>query len=235
MINFIGVGGAFTIELSNCSAYYRYNEDSMILIDCGENIFERILKFHLLDNIKKLNIIITHFHSDHVGSLGSLLFYCNKIGINNVNVIYPDKDRLTSLIEIFGVQKAGALLFTPDEVEDFEITPYKQEHSHMESFGYLIKINGKTIYYSGDTKIIPETILNRFLKEEIDYFYQDVRLDENDYHISLKELKELIPSHLRKKVYCMHFSSTEEMNVVGSNDFKLVKRMMNNGNTKPSK
>ena len=80
MLSFLGIGGAFNVNLKNCSAFYKVNK-KLILIDCGESIFEEILNKNILDDIEDLTIIITHFHSDHVGSLGSLIFYSDKINI----------------------------------------------------------------------------------------------------------------------------------------------------------
>ena len=47
----------------------------MILIDCGETIARKIIKEYILDGIEELYILISHTHSDHIISLGTLLFY----------------------------------------------------------------------------------------------------------------------------------------------------------------
>lgn len=212
MLSFIGVGNAFSYQLGNCSAFYKEN-DSMLLIDCGESVFESILSNELLDGIQNLYVLITHFHSDHVGSLGSLMFYCDKIGIKNVNVMYPDLDKVNQLIEIFGVNKCNYKLIRPSDLGIVEIS---QSHSFMQCYGYVFQINGKRIYYSGDTKIVPEFIVNMLLDREIDCFYQDVRINENVYHISLEELTRIIPINYREKVECMHYDE---------NDKHKIKRM----------
>ena len=223
MLTFIGIGSAFATELHNCSAYYKENK-KLILIDCGENIFEQILKLNILNDVNKLDIILTHFHSDHVGSLGSLLFYCDKIGLNNVNIIYPNLKKLNLLIKLFGVEKCNFKIVKPIDYKEFYIREYPQEHSFMESFGYLIEINGKVIYYSGDTKSISKEILKLLLDNKIDYFYQDVRKDLNEYHISIDELSAVIPKQFWKKINCMHFNSIEEMLEIESRGFSIVKK-----------
>lgn len=223
MLTFIGTGGAFATDLHNCSAYYK-EKGNLILIDCGESIFEQILKLNLLDDIKKIDIIITHFHSDHVGSLGTLLFYCDKIGIKNVNVIYPNQNKLNLLIKLFGVERCNFKTLNPCDCKDFYIKEYPQEHYSMEAFGYLIKTNGKIIYYSGDTKSVPKEVLNLLLEDKIDYFYQDLRKDLNDYHICIEEISNMIPKKYFKKINCMHFNSEEEISEIESKGFSIVKK-----------
>ena len=74
MLKFIGTGSAFNQDLGNTSAYIKDGE-TLLLIDCGETVFQRIKEIKLLDDVKKVYIVITHNHSDHIGSLGSLVEY----------------------------------------------------------------------------------------------------------------------------------------------------------------
>ena len=46
----------------------------------------------------------------------------------------------------------------------------------IEAYGYIIKLDGKTIYYSGDTRSLPDEVFDLLIKGNIDYFFQDVRL-----------------------------------------------------------
>ena len=76
-LKFIGRGSAFTKDEVNNSAYFIKN-NTMVLFDCGADVFKQIINHKLLNqpNINKLLIIITHTHDDHIGSLMSLLEYC---------------------------------------------------------------------------------------------------------------------------------------------------------------
>lgn len=226
MLSFIGVGNAFNYDDGNCSAFYKDN-NKMLLIDCGENIFEKILQYNLLDGIDNLNILITHFHSDHIGSLGSLLFYADKINIKNVVVAYPNLVKLNELINLFGVQECKITLTTPEQLSDFKIKSIKQEHAIIEAYGYLINIMKNIIYYSGDTKIIPVEILEMFNNSNINYFYQDVSMNINRYHISINELEKLIPFDKRKNINCMHIESEFGKSQVCEKGFSLVKKYRN--------
>ena len=69
-LKFLGRGAAFNPKEGNNSAYFIEN-NQLFLIDCGENIFERLVENGLLESVESINLMITHTHSDHVGSLGS--------------------------------------------------------------------------------------------------------------------------------------------------------------------
>jgi hypothetical protein len=47
-LKFIGTGSAFNTNLGNTSAYIKYDND-LLLIDCGESIFERLIKNDILN------------------------------------------------------------------------------------------------------------------------------------------------------------------------------------------
>ena len=87
-LNFLGRGSAFNPKEGNTSAYFIENNE-LFLIDCGEDIFERIIKNNVLKDIEKINALITHTHSDHIGSLGSLIMYSYYIIKKKVNIILP--------------------------------------------------------------------------------------------------------------------------------------------------
>lgn len=74
-IHVLGYGGAFDYETEGHSAFYiQFMDNKPFLVDCGATVLPKLMK-HLKKNtsrfVKENDIIITHTHEDHVGSLSN--------------------------------------------------------------------------------------------------------------------------------------------------------------------
>lgn len=233
MLNFIGCGNAFNTQLGNNSAFIKKGK-VLFLIDCGSSTFSRIQQKNLLADVDEICVLITHTHSDHIGSLGDLIFYgyysINKPNIPNVHVYAPSDLNIQALLKKMGVQKN---VYTLTEIEktceikydDFRISFESISVKHIKElncYGYIIHFENKTIYYSGDCYEIPKTILKQLHEGEFEQFYQDTcQADIKDnVHLSLRKLDELIEKNSRHHVFCMHLDEDfdrEEANALGFN------------------
>ena len=221
MLKFLGTGNAFSEH--NTSAYF-IKDKSLYLFDCGETVFTDIKKHHLLENIDKVNVFLTHLHSDHSGSIGSLLFHLasKDFPIENVRVYFPEPDKIYNLLELFDVQDLCTYVSQKD-AENLGVIPVSQKHNRITSYGYLFSVNGKTGYFSGDTQEIPAEVLDLFKAGKIDKMYVDTCFDEkNEYHLYYKKLEDYIPKNLRKKVTCMHLKDGFNKNLL--NDFNIAEK-----------
>ena len=72
---FTGRGAAFNVLEGNTNAYFIENE-TLFLLDCGEGMFAHLKTHNILNKIKEVYVYISHTHSDHCGSLGTLGLYC---------------------------------------------------------------------------------------------------------------------------------------------------------------
>lgn len=232
MLNFIGTGGAFSNKYVNNSAYYLLN-NKLVLFDCGETVFHEILKLDIInDNINCIDIIITHFHSDHVGSLGSLLFYCRFKKIKEVNVIFPIRELPYSLLRIYGISEELFNVKTPSEISDYYLKEYNQMHGDVDSQGNIIPmpsygyhlINGEdNFFYSGDTCCIDDIVLEKFRNKEIKYLYHEVTNDGYRAHLQLDELVSLIKLEERNRVICMHLGDGVDVGKIKKLGFRSVR------------
>lgn len=229
MLKFIGNGSAFNTKLGNNNAFIK-RENELFLIDCGSTNFSRMIDKGILDGVEKITVLQTHLHADHVGSLGDLVGYA--FNCMNIKVTILTPSALTADVKAI-LNKVGVpeSCYTSIEIGDSYspqelvgitfIKPFLVKHvPHLICFAYLLHIEGKQIYYSGDCNMIPEQILTMMLEDKIDLFYQDTsKADfEGNVHLSLRQLTENIPSKLRHKVFCMHLDpifSVEEANELG--------------------
>ena len=76
----------------------------------------------------------------------------------------------------------------------------------MDSYGYIIEISKKKVYFSGDAVNIPDEVLNQLETNQLDRIYQDTSSEEheNPTHCSFNQLKQLVKEEYRHKVYCVH-------------------------------
>lgn len=237
MLKFIGIGSAFNTDLGNTSAYIK-KEDSMLLIDCGGTVFHELQKQKLLEGINHIYIVITHTHPDHVGSVGEVIFHFYYLLGKKSTIIYPHKEHITKFLESVGVSEEMYELLSMTHVnqeiyiQDQHLGEIGIRHipvTHVETieaYGFMLKIQGKTLYYSGDANKLPIEVLQGLQDDKIDAIYHDTcGLDyEGNSHMSLKKLKEIIEEPYRGKVYCMHLDKHITKEAILEEGFKVVKR-----------
>ena len=229
---FLGRGSSFNTSEGNTSAYF-IDKNELFLIDCGESIFERIIEKGLLNDVDCVNVMITHTHSDHVGSIGSLIMYCYYVIKKNVNIIISRdslyKDDIIDLIRIFGCTSDMYRIVYEDEYNDYDmfnsINFVKTNHvKEIPSYGILFDTNNGIVYYSGDTSDLNNVsdLINSDL--DIDKIYVDTTSSDvvNNVHVFIGNLNELVSKSLKKRVYCMHINDKKCIDMVMEYGFNVV-------------
>ncbi len=97
-------------------------------------------------------LVLSHAHQDHFG----LIKYVNEtcriyLGkatkkLIEITCIFTNQDWKLSNLQHF---ESGKPFF----IGDIEVTPYLMDHSAFDSYAFLIKANGKSLFYSGDFRI----------------------------------------------------------------------------------
>ena len=227
-LTFLGRGSAYHLMEKDTAAYYCKNK-KMILLDCGETVFKTVIRTHLLEEVEDLYIVITHMHSDHVGSLAGLVGFYNWKFQRKAKVFFPEKDNMVTFLQLQGMVEGQVYDLVKEDtlrIPDLglEIIPHVTRHAtNISCFSYLFHFEqGNEIFYSGDSKIVFDGVVPFLTKGGI--LYQDVCLSEDEGcpHMSAKSLACIIPEKLRNQVYCIHISGDQYEKTVSDLGFQMV-------------
>lgn len=238
MLKFIGTGSAFNTDMGNTSAYIKQN-GTLFLLDCGETAFARMKQLNLFDEVENVYIAITHMHSDHVGSLASLIAYLNifkdivpTIVITNEDSAEAQEQNFRTYLSVMGIGEDDYDFSYGDMLEDVleglkKVELVEITHSKaVTSYAIELYFEDKVIYYVGDN-IDKEYLSN--LSQTItlnDIIYTDCT--NRDYagrvHIMLDELAEIFTEAQREQVFCMHFDSYGVYSDARNLGFKTVNK-----------
>lgn len=213
-LKFLGADSGFGEK--NTSAYFE-TEKSFNLIDCGYSVFNILKEKFDFKKYEEINIIVTHLHNDHAGSLSQFILYLWFIFNKKVNVI-SKCEKLVDYLDITGTPKESYTLLssTPD------IELIKTTHSPLlDTYGFNLKLDNKSIIYTSDT-----STLNPFYPylKDTDELYVDVS-KFGGIHIKIDDaLNELIKINSTKtNVYLMHLDDKEYITKVIGNELSIVK------------
>lgn len=227
MLKFLGRGSAFNTDEGNTSAYY-LKDDVLLLIDCGTDVFKKVKDKGLLDACNTIYVAITHLHSDHAGSLSSVIEYCYYKFNKTVTIIFPSKKDIIDKLKSDGVDPELYNIHTSSLISDklgLSLRAVKTVHvDNLKCYSYTILFsNGTYVYYSGDTSM-PADKLIYILNMNNSIIYHDCCVFDYDgnVHTSLRLLCEAIPEHLRYKVYCMHFDYSVTIDKAKECGFNIV-------------
>jgi len=221
-LNFLGRGAAFNPKEGNTSACFREGSE-LFLIDCGESVFAKLMEQNLLQGITKINLMLTHTHSDHVGSLGTLAMYSffnMKVPLNiivNYDAAEKQKESIQNVLSVFGCTEPMTT-FTEAQTLDNKYQSFSSmrffqtEHvKEINSFGIGLITEKGLVYYSGDTSETKQIVDILNSGKQIDKIYVDVNTANypGKVHLNIDELAQQIPQEQRNKIYCMHFNNDE--------------------------
>jgi len=224
-LRFIGNGSAFNTELG-CNSGYILKGSSLVLFDCGGDVFSRLKHMNILTKeTKSVTVFITHLHPDHVGSLGDLIYFCFFI-LNIKARVVTTEPSLKTLLGLMGVTKEVVVNEKTLDLYDLKIATFNNIHTinnedlgdisyepvevkhypTLRSAGYLVDVDNTTIYFSGDSCEMPVKVIHKLIDGEIDELYQDTCDHEfnGNPHFPINKLVEVIPKEFRNKVFCMH-------------------------------
>lgn len=243
-LNFTGRGAMLNPNEGNNAAYFEDN-NNFFLIDCGEDVAGKLIRMGKLDQDKNYYVFITHTHGDHIGSIGTLQQYLYWVRGKKLKIVFGNGMRyandILAIMNSFGIVQGTYDIVNTRMLNDISpmfsrIRYVESTHGDtpLKSASIIIETDNGNILYTGDiadSRVIREFLTNNF-PDTIDKIYVDTSLEKNSVHLSLEELRRVIPIGLSEKVYCMHLSSKELIpeiyrwgfNVVQSDKSNLMHR-----------
>lgn len=232
-LKFIGRGAAFNAEEGNTNAYFVENE-TLFLLDCGEGMFAHLKTHNILNKIKEVYVYISHTHSDHCGSLGTLGLYCQFVLKNKLKIVVPHDEvyveSLRMLMTIFGnTDNAYECIY--EETLDYKFNTFDTirydftKHDFMlTSYSFVIETKQGAIFYSADTRIVDNVLHFINTHSDIDKIYMEVTDVNNnmDIHLYVDRFIEAIPIHVKDKIWMMHLRGESCKQKVLEEGLKIV-------------
>ena len=199
-LTFLGSDSGFGDK--NNSSYIE-EKNKLILIDCGFTVFNEIKRKFDFNKFEKIEIIITHLHNDHAGSLSQLILYLYFIYNKKITVV-SRCNNIKQYLDITGTPPEAYEL--KDSLENLKFI--KTEHTkYLDAYGFFLNLNNKKIIYTGDTNTIEP-----FLKDldGANEFYIDVSR-YGGAHIKIDNVIELLVNLKNKgiEVVLMHTDDKE--------------------------
>ena len=213
ILSFIGSDSGYGDN--NNSAYIELN-NKIIIIDCGMTVFNTLKKKINFNNYTDIEIIITHLHNDHAGSLSQLILYLWFVYNKKAKVISACK-HIKEYLKITGTPDEAYILTNTDDNIQFIETEHVQ---HIDCYGFTLKIGDRRIVYTGDTKILEPFL--PYIKDANELYVDvskngGVHLQFDDIRQELRRIKEN-----GTNIYLMHIDDREYISNKSNNEFEIV-------------
>ena len=232
-LHFLGRGAAFYAEEGNTAAYF-VEDKKLFLIDCGETIFAHLKEHRILEQVEEVYAVISHTHSDHCGSIGSLGLYCQFVLKNKLKLIIPHDAAYTrslrDLMNIFGNTENAYELIYEEKLDgmfrNFSKVRYqKTRHDYvLTCFSFVFETDKGAVFYSSDTRTT-ETLL-AFLRKykDVDCIFMEVTdlVIPGDVHLRMDVLEQAVTEEIKAKMKLMHLRSKECTEILAQRGFQFV-------------
>lgn len=232
---FIGRGAALNPLEGNNAVMYQ-EDGNLLLVDMGENVFTRLVELDVLSKAETIYVVLTHTHSDHSGSLGSLIHYCYVKLKKQIHLVLKDDlgymGDVNSLLKAFQVSEHMLVRTTPEELaqafDGFSALEYipTRHVDELSCYALCFTTPEGMVLYTGDSRDL-DMLRRLYQAGNLAAVYTDTHNDNRpiSVHMPLDGLKEVFPPEFRSKVTCMHFGNQETIDLAREAGFSIAERI----------
>lgn len=218
-LQFIGIGGAFNNELG-CNSSYIKEGNKILFIDFGMDVYDKVIRYNLLDDVENVYIAVTHMHGDHIGGLFTFIDYCyfyKKIVVRILNNSSTFTNKLVSLLDLTGIRSDKFTIISCFELDfDFKLKFLKTSHvESLECYSLMFEKGEKKVLYTSDTNDI-DFVVEKVNDTSYSAIYCEVG-ENSPVHIEYEQLLKLN----KDKLVLMHFQSMDLYNRAIKDGFKV--------------
>lgn len=230
-MKFLGSGsglGSPKVNFQSNVAIYSDALDSYLGIDCGTT-FQMAIEEAGISVMKFDAFYITHLHADHIGGMEWVgfvrYFSANPFGSNRPKLfgnteildnlwrhslsggmesLQGHRNRLSSYYDTYPIHPNGKFQWGGLDFDLVQTVHVVDNRRIKPSFGLMFVMNGKRIFYTGDTQFNPNQIWAYY--RQADVIFQDCELMKypESVHAQYHELCTL-PEEFRKKMWLYHY------------------------------
>ena len=199
-LTFLGRGNSMNRNEEHTSAYCRAH-NTLLLINCGMRVFEKIVSLHLLEDIEKVKIILTSNESKNNSSLAHFITYLKETMhfMPKQIVLYSGEDTDVDIFLLTQgiVEKEDYLyrevhkkmdVFELNMAVEFFATAHKRG---IRNYGLVLEDRTRKVVYLADSREIHPFIKDWLLEGELDRLYVSVEVRgerEGTYAFTYEEL-----------------------------------------------
>lgn len=186
-----------------------FDKDTTILIDCGPDFREQMLRLHEFKQID--GVLITHEHYDHVGGLDDLRPFCRFGEIPLYAEEYTGNDLRKRMPYCLvnpsypGIPRIHLQTIEPGQtfyIKQTEILPFRVMHGNLPILGYRI---GETIGYITDMLTMPDASYE-CLKGIDTLIINALRIKSHPTHQNIEEALKAAARIKARETYLIHMS-----------------------------
>lgn len=218
-IKFVGTGWYRDIDCGNSAAIVTINQKK-VLIDCGSDTYEKLVRKWVVDQIDY--VLLTHLHWDHIGSLFTLIRYTVSQW-KKIKILYPDSDfkaLIMILFELWFDNIDDVVCFSPLDtvtgIHAVTTTWYHNVSPKIMTYWYRFQEWDNIIYYSWDigNMSISKQYIDSLPQNKNITIFHDVALGNWWWvHTTYQDIMESLSSYSVYGYHCNHTQKPDDCRV----------------------